>query len=45
MAAFDINQKDEPDTRSELECFPQIDPGVEVAGDHSHSQIFISPWA
>ena len=33
MAAFDINQKDEPDTRSELECFPQIDPGVEVAGD------------
>ena len=33
MAAFDINQNDEPDTRSELECFPVIDPGVEVAGD------------
>jgi len=33
MAAFDINQKDEPDTRTELECFPIIDPGVEVAGD------------
>ena len=33
MAAFDINQADEPDTRSEAECFPVIDPGVEVAGD------------
>ena len=31
--AFDIKQKDEPDTRSELECFPVIDPGIEVAGD------------
>jgi co-chaperonin GroES (HSP10) len=30
---FDVNQKDEPDTRSELECFPVIDPGVDVAGD------------
>lgn len=30
---FDISQKDEPDTRSELECFPVIDPGVEVVGD------------
>lgn len=25
--------KDEPDLRSELECFPEIDPGVEVVGD------------
>ena len=25
--------KDEPDLRSELECFPEIDPGVEVLGD------------
>jgi len=33
MAAFDLNSKDEPDTRSELECFPEIDHGVEVAGD------------
>jgi len=33
MAAFDINNKEEPDTRSELECFPNVDPGVEVAGD------------
>ena len=33
MAAFDVNQQDEPDTRSEIECFPIIDPGVEVAGD------------
>lgn len=31
--AFDIKEKDEPDTRSELECFPIVDPGVEVAGD------------
>ena len=30
---FDVKQKDEPDTRSELECFPIIDPGVEVVGD------------
>ena len=33
MAAYDLNSKDEPDTRSELECFPEIDHGVEVAGD------------
>jgi len=33
MAAFDINQKDEPDLRTEEECFPNVDPGVEVAGD------------
>ena len=25
--------KDEPDLRSEIECFPDIDPGVEVLGD------------
>lgn len=25
--------KDEPDLRSELECFPVIDPGVQVLGD------------
>lgn len=31
--AFDVKEKDEPDTRSELECFPIIDPGVEVVGD------------
>jgi co-chaperonin GroES (HSP10) len=31
--AIDISQKDEPDLRSELECFPEIDPGVDVAGD------------
>jgi co-chaperonin GroES (HSP10) len=30
---FDLKQNDEPDTRSELECFPVIDPGVDVAGD------------
>ena len=31
--AFDSKSKDEPDLRSELECFPNIDPGLEVAGD------------
>jgi len=30
---FDLMQNDEPDTRSEQECFPDIDHGVEVAGD------------
>ena len=30
---FDVMAKDEPDLRSELECFPVIDPGVEVVGD------------
>lgn len=30
---FDVTQKDEPDTRSEQECFPVIDCGVEVVGD------------
>ena len=31
--AIDFNKKDEPDLRSELECFPEIDPGIEVVGD------------
>jgi len=31
--AFDLSSRDEPDTRSELECFPEIDPGIDVAGD------------
>ena len=30
---FDLNRSDEPDTRSEEECFPPIDTGIEVAGD------------
>jgi len=33
MAAYDSIAKDEPDTRSEQECFPIVDTGVEVAGD------------
>jgi co-chaperonin GroES (HSP10) len=28
-----MKKDDEPDTRSELECFPIIDHGVEVVGD------------
>lgn len=31
--AFDVVQKEEPDLRTEAECFPQIDPGIDVAGD------------
>lgn len=31
--AFDVSQKEDPDLRSEEECFPDIDPGIEVAGD------------
>lgn len=31
--AIDYNKKDEPDLRSEPECFPELDPGIEVAGD------------
>lgn len=31
--AIDFKKDDEPDLRSELECFPEIDPGVEVVGD------------
>lgn len=30
---FDMKAKDEPDLRSELECFPEVDPGVEILGD------------
>lgn len=33
MAAFDVKMNDDPDLRSEKECFPDIDPGVEVLGD------------
>ena len=32
--AIDYNVKeDEPDLRSEADCFPNIDPGVEILGD------------
>lgn len=31
--AFDLVKKEEPDLRTEMECFPDIDPGIEVAGD------------
>jgi co-chaperonin GroES (HSP10) len=31
--AIDFKTKDEPDLRSENECFPSIDPGVEILGD------------
>jgi len=31
--ALDLNVKEEPDLRTEEECFPKIDHGVEVAGD------------
>lgn len=31
--AIDFKQNDEPDLRSEQECFPEIDPGIEVVGD------------
>lgn len=30
---FDLKNNDEPDLRSEAECFPDVDPGVEVVGD------------
>ena len=30
---IDYKEKDEPDLRSEQECFPDIDPGVQVLGD------------
>ena len=30
---IDFKEQDEPDLRSELECFPEIDPGVEILGD------------
>ncbi len=31
--AIDVNKKDEPDLRSEEECFPKVDPGVDILGD------------
>jgi len=31
--AIDVRSNEEPDLRSEEECFPNIDHGVEVAGD------------
>lgn len=31
--AIDVSSKEEPDLRSEEECFPVVDHGVEVAGD------------
>jgi len=31
--AIDVRSNEEPDLRSEEECFPTIDSGVEVAGD------------
>ncbi|CAB4129546.1 GroES chaperonin family [uncultured Caudovirales phage] len=33
MAAFDLKANEEPDLRSELECFPNVEPGIEVLGD------------
>lgn len=30
---IDSRQNEEPDLRSELECFPDVDPGIEVLGD------------
>lgn len=30
---IDFNKQDEPDLRSEQECFPNVDPGVEILGD------------
>jgi co-chaperonin GroES (HSP10) len=30
---IDFNNDDEPDLRSEAECFPDVDPGVEILGD------------
>lgn len=30
---LDFKQEDEPDLRSEAECFPDVDPGIEVLGD------------
>jgi co-chaperonin GroES (HSP10) len=30
---FDLKGNDEPDTRTEEECFPAIDTGIDVAGD------------
>ena len=30
---IDFNSNDEPDLRSEQECFPNVDPGTEILGD------------
>jgi co-chaperonin GroES (HSP10) len=30
---IDFNKNDEPDLRSEEECFPSVDPGTEILGD------------
>ena len=30
---IDFNKDDEPDLRSELECFPNVDPGTDILGD------------
>ena len=30
---FDLKGNEEPDTRTEEECFPAIDTGIDVAGD------------
>jgi len=30
---FDVKTKEDPDTRTELECFPVVDAGVEIVGD------------
>lgn len=30
---FDVKSNEEPDLRSEEECFPDVDPGVDVVGD------------
>lgn len=30
---IDFNKDDEPDLRSEKECFPDVDPGTEILGD------------
>ena len=30
---IDFNKQDEPDLRSEKECFPDVDSGVEILGD------------
>ena len=30
---IDFNKQDEPDLRSEAECFPDVDSGVEILGD------------
>lgn len=31
--AIDMKRDEEPDLRSESECFPEVDPGIEVQGD------------